>query len=56
MNSKRILFAIQDKGKNAIDPNYAKNYPTIDDLMKEQNILRDGIKTVHHRRDLDSLG
>ena len=54
MNLKRSPFTIQDK--NAKDLDYAKDYPTIDDLMKEQKISNDDANTVHHRRDLDSLG
>ena len=53
MNLKRSPFAIQDK--NAIDLDNAKDYPTIADLISEQKALHDG-NTVHHRRDLDSLG
>ena len=33
-----------------------KDYPTLADLIKEQNLSNDRDKTVHHRRDLDSLG
>jgi len=54
MNLKRSQFAIQDK--NARDIDDAKNYPTISDLMREQKVLQDEGNTVHHRRDLDSLG
>ena len=54
MNLKRSPFAIQDK--NARDLDNAKDYPTIADLMREQKITQDYKKTVHHRRDLDSLG
>ena len=54
MNFKRSPFAIQDK--NAIDLDSAKDYPTIADLMKEQRVTHDDRNTVHHRRDLDSLG
>ena len=54
MNLKRSPFAIQDK--NSSDINNAKTYPTIADLMKEQKVLQDDVNTVHHRRDLDSLG
>ena len=54
MNLKRSPFAIQDK--NTKDLDYAKDYPTIADLMREQKILNDDANTVHHRRDLDSLG
>ena len=54
MNLKRSPFAIQDK--NARDLDNAKDYPTLADLIREQNISTDEAKTVHHRRDLDSLG
>ena len=54
MNLKRSPFAIQDK--NARDPDNAKDYPTIADLMKEQKVPKDHTNTVHHRRDLDSFG
>ena len=54
MNLKRSPFAIQDK--NARDLDNAKDYPTIADLMKEQKFPNDDGNTVHHRRDLDSLG
>ena len=47
-------FAIQDK--NTKDLDNAKNYPTIADLMREQKTQNDDGNTVHHRRDLDSLG
>ena len=54
MNLKRSPFAIQDK--NARDLDKTKDYPTIADLMREQKVLQDVGNTVHHRRDLDSLG
>ncbi len=54
MNLKRSPFAIQDK--NARDLDNAKDYPTIADLMIEQKVPQDYSNTVHHRRDLDSLG
>ena len=54
MNLKKSPFAIQDKTERDLDN--AKDYPTIADLMREQNILTDKAITVHHRRDLDSLG
>ena len=54
MNLKRSPFTIQDK--NARDLDNAKDYPTIADLMKEQNVQHNDSITVHHRRDLDSLG
>jgi len=54
MNLKRSPFAIQDK--NARDLDNTKDYPTIADLMEEQKVPQDCRNTVHHRRDLDSLG
>ena len=54
MNFKRSPFAIQDK--NAKDIDNANDYPTITDLMRSQNVSNNDVKTVHHRRDLDSLG
>ena len=54
MNLKRSPFAIQDK--NTRDLDNAIDYPTIDDLMREQKVANDDANTVHHRRDLDSLG
>ena len=51
---KRSPFAIQDK--NAKDLDNATDFPTLADLMREQNISTDEANTVHHRRDLDSLG
>ena len=50
MNFKKSPFAIQDK--NTQDLENAKDYPTIEDLIREQKVAN----TVHHRRDLDSLG
>ena len=54
MNLKRSSFAIQDKKVKDLDN--AKDYPTITDLMREQKVSNDNGNTVHHRRDLDSLG
>jgi len=34
----------------------SKDYPTLDDLIREQNTVDTKANTVHHRRDLDSLG
>ena len=51
---KSSPFAIQDKNTRDIDN--AINYPTIEDLMREQKVQKDNGNTVHHRRDLDSLG
>ena len=54
MKFKTSPFAIQDK--NARDLDNEKDFPTIADLMREQNIPQNDGNTVHHRRDLDSLG
>ena len=54
MKFNRSPFAIQDK--KAKDLDNVKDFPTIADLMREQNVPQDGRNTVHHRRDLDSLG
>jgi len=54
MKSKRSPFVIQDK--NARDLDNAKEYPTIADLMREQKVSQNHGNSVHHRRDLDSLG
>ena len=54
MNLKKSPFAIQDK--NTRDLDHAKDFPTIADLMREQKVPQDEANTVHHRRDLDSLG
>ena len=54
MNLKRSPFAIQDK--NAKDLDNAKDFPTIADLIIEQKVSQNDRNTVHHRRDLDSLG
>ena len=54
MNFKRPQFAIQDK--NSPDLGNEKDFPTIADLMREQRLSSNQANTVHHRRDLDSLG
>ena len=54
MNLKKSPFTIQDK--NAKDIDNSKDFPTLADLIREQNIPINEASTVHHRRDLDSLG
>ena len=55
MNLKRSQFAIQDK--NSPELGNEKEFPTIADLLRKQKVPQnDGNTTVHHRRDLDSLG
>ena len=55
MNLKTSPFSIQDNNIEDLD-NSSKNYPTLDQLMTEQKITSNKGKTVHRRRDLDSLG
>ena len=55
MNLKTSTFSIQDNNIKDLD-NTSQNYPTLDDLMAEQKIASKRSKTVHRRRDLDSLG
>ena len=54
MNLKKSQFSIQNK--TATDLDNATDYPTLEDLIREQNSPTDEANTVHHRRDLDSLG
>ena len=54
MNLKRSPFAIQDKNTRDLDS--TKDFPTFADLMREQKVTNNEGNTVHHRRDLDSLG
>ena len=48
-------FSIQDKNIKDLE-NSSRKYPTLDDLMTDQNIASKKANTVHRRRDLDSLG
>jgi len=54
MNLKKSPFSKQHKNQRDLDN--AEDYPTLNDLMREQNISCDKVNTVHFRRDLDSLG
>ena len=54
MNLKKSPFSIQDKNQRDLDNTV--DYPTLADLMKEQNVSNEDANTVHYRRDLDSLG
>ena len=54
MNLTKSPLNIQDK--NARDLDNPNEYPTIADLMREQKLSQKNCKTVHQRRDLDSLG
>jgi len=55
MNLKTSPFSIQDNNIKDLD-NSSRNYPTLDDLMTKQKTPSKKTKTVHRRRDLDSLG
>ena len=54
MNLDRSHFSMQ--GKQVSDFDNVEDFPTLDDLMKDQNVSSNESKTVHYRRDLDSLG
>tara|TARA_B100000242_G_scaffold209831_1_gene152542 strand:- start:1209 stop:1373 length:165 start_codon:yes stop_codon:yes gene_type:complete len=54
MNLKKSHFAIQKQETKDLE--YAKAYPTVADLIREQKLSKEDLNTVHHRRDLDSLG
>ena len=55
MNIKTSPYSIQNANIKNLD-NASKNYQTLDDIMTEQKIQSKKAKTVHRRRDLDSLG
>ena len=55
MNLKTTPISIQDNSIKDLE-NSSRKYPTLDDLISEQNIASKKTKSVHHRRDLDSLG
>ena len=55
MNLRTSPFSLQDNNIKDLD-NSSTNYPTLDDLMTEQKITSKRTKSVHRRRDLDSLG
>ena len=48
-------FSIQNKSIRKID-NKTKEYPTLNDLIKDQDVINKKGNAVHYRRDLDSLG
>ena len=54
MKSKKSPIAIQEQSLRNL--RNSKDYPTIADLMREQKVSKGRANTVHHRRDLDSLG
>ena len=52
---KNSKFSIQDNTIKDLD-NSSRKYPSLDDVVTEQNIAGKKAKSVHRRRDLDSLG
>ena len=52
---KNSAFSIQDNSIKNLG-NTSEKCPTLDELITEENIAIDKTKTVHRRRDLDSLG
>ena len=54
MNLKKSPFVTQDKRSRDLEN--SNDFPTIADLMRNQKESNDEANTVHHRRDLDSLG
>tara|TARA_B100000963_G_scaffold10357_1_gene8078 strand:+ start:409 stop:576 length:168 start_codon:yes stop_codon:yes gene_type:complete len=55
MNLKTSSFSIQNNNIKDLE-NSSRDYSTLEDLMLEQNVATKKVKTVHRRRDLDSLG
>ena len=55
MNFKISSSSIQNKSIRDLEST-SKEYPTLDDLIREQNTVDNKTNTVHHRRDLDCLG
>ena len=52
---KTSSFSIQNNSIKDLHDS-SKNYPNLDDYMAEQKIASKKAKSVHRRRDLDSLG
>ena len=52
---KNSTYSIQDNDIKDLD-NSSRKSLTLDDLMTQQNYANKKAKTVHRRRDLDSLG
>ncbi len=52
---KNSLCSIQDNNIKDLD-NASRKSLTLDDLKTQQNNVNNKEKTVHRRRDLDSLG
>ena len=55
MNFKISSSSIQNKSIRELKSS-SKDYPTLDDLLREQNTVENKANTVHRRRDLDCLG
>ena len=55
MYFKTSSFSIQNNNIRDLDSS-SKEYPTLEDLMREQNNGDSKVNSVHRRRDLDSLG
>ena len=55
MNLKTSPFTIQDNNIKDLDDS-SRNYTTLENLITEQKNTGKKAKTVHRRRDLDSLG
>ena len=55
MNFKNSSSLLQNKSIRDLESS-SKEYPTLDDLMRDQNTADNKSNTVHRRRDLDSLG
>tara|TARA_Y100001978_G_C23549987_1_gene364037 strand:- start:491 stop:655 length:165 start_codon:yes stop_codon:yes gene_type:complete len=54
MNLKRSPTSLQDKNQKDLDN--AIDNSTFNDLIRNQNDSINDTNSVHHRRDLDSLG
>ena len=52
---KNSPLSIQDNNSKDLDHS-SRKYPTLNDLLSEQDVASKKLKTVHRRRDLDSLG
>ena len=48
--------AVSIKDENSQNLGKLKEYPSTNDLIKLQQVSNDEPSSVHHRRDLDSLG
>tara|TARA_Y100000589_G_scaffold161438_1_gene153390 strand:- start:143 stop:361 length:219 start_codon:yes stop_codon:yes gene_type:complete len=55
MNLKIPPLSIQDNVVNDLD-SLPREFPTFDDSIQDESITNKKVKTVHRRRDLDSLG